>query len=97
VGRRRYLRGLLDPEEFVPDVLLSPIYCINQAPNPPCTAATTALPEMYAARSRHPGSVNVAMADGSVRFVKDTVNLQLWRMMSTAAGGELFCGGGDPY
>ena len=44
---------------------------------------------MYAARSRHPGGVNVAMGDGSVRFVKDSVNLQVWRMMSTTAGAEV--------
>ena len=83
------------PNSSFPDVLFSPLYCINQSPNPPCTSATTALPEMYAARSRHPGGVNVAMADGSVRFVKDSVNLQVWRMMSTTAGSEV-CGC-DPY
>ncbi len=83
------------PNSSFPDVLFSPIYCINRSPNPPCTAATTALPEMYAARSRHPGGVNVAMADGSVRFIKDAVNLQIWRLASTTAGGEV-CGC-DPY
>jgi prepilin-type N-terminal cleavage/methylation domain-containing protein/prepilin-type processing-associated H-X9-DG protein len=77
------------PNSSFPDVLFSPIYCINQSPNPPCTVATTALPEMYAARSRHPGGVHVAMADGSVRVAKDTVNLMVWRRMSTAAGGEV--------
>jgi prepilin-type processing-associated H-X9-DG protein len=76
-------------------VLFSPLYCLNRAPNPPCTAATTALPEMNAARSRHPGGVNVAMIDGSVRFIKDGVNLQIWRMTSTIAGAEV-CGC-DPY
>jgi prepilin-type N-terminal cleavage/methylation domain-containing protein/prepilin-type processing-associated H-X9-DG protein len=84
------------PNSSFPDVLFSPIYCINQSPNPPCTTATSALPEMYAARSRHPGGVNVAMADGSVAFVKETVNLLLWRARSTAAGGEIL-GGADPY
>jgi prepilin-type N-terminal cleavage/methylation domain-containing protein/prepilin-type processing-associated H-X9-DG protein len=77
------------PNSSFPDVLFSPIYCINQSPNPPCTAATTALPEMYAARSRHPGGVNVAMVDGSVRFNKDGVNLQIWRYASTIAGSEV--------
>jgi prepilin-type N-terminal cleavage/methylation domain-containing protein/prepilin-type processing-associated H-X9-DG protein len=85
------------PNSSFPDVLFSPLYCINQSPNPPCTSATTALPEMYAARSRHSGGVNAATVDGSVHFVKNSVNLQTWRAMSTAAGGDLFCGGGDPY
>ena len=28
--------------------------------------------------SNHPGGVNMAMADGSVRFIKDSVGLQTW-------------------
>jgi prepilin-type N-terminal cleavage/methylation domain-containing protein/prepilin-type processing-associated H-X9-DG protein len=77
------------PNSSFPDVLFSPLYCINQSPNPPCTVATTSLPEMYAARSRHAGGVHVAMADGAVRFSKDSVNLQVWRMLSMAAGSEV--------
>jgi prepilin-type N-terminal cleavage/methylation domain-containing protein/prepilin-type processing-associated H-X9-DG protein len=43
-----------------------------------------------AARSQHPGGVNVAMADGSIRFVTNTVDLGVWRGMGTRAGGEVF-------
>jgi prepilin-type N-terminal cleavage/methylation domain-containing protein/prepilin-type processing-associated H-X9-DG protein len=85
------------PNSAFPDVLFSPLYCINQSPNPPCTSATTALPEMFAARSRHPGGVNVATADGSVHFIKNSINLQSWRGLSTAAGAEWVCDGGTPY
>jgi len=41
-----------------------------------------------AARSRHPGGVNVAMADGSVRFVADDVDPAVWKAAGTRAGGE---------
>ena len=41
------------------------------------------------ARSLHPGGVNVALADGSVRFVADEVDLAAWRAGSTIAGGRL--------
>ena len=41
------------------------------------------------ARSRHPGGVNVALADGSVRFVTDYVDVATWRAMGTRAGGEV--------
>jgi len=41
-----------------------------------------------AARSRHPGGVNVLMADGSGQFVGDTVDLAVWQAVSTRAGGE---------
>ena len=39
--------------------------------------------------SRHPGGVNVLMGDGSVRFVKDTVNSVPWQALGTRAGGEV--------
>jgi prepilin-type N-terminal cleavage/methylation domain-containing protein/prepilin-type processing-associated H-X9-DG protein len=39
-------------------------------------------------RSLHNGGVNVAMADGSTRFVNDLVNAQVWRDAGTRSGGE---------
>ncbi|WZO98645.1 DUF1559 domain-containing protein [Isosphaeraceae bacterium EP7] len=39
--------------------------------------------------SNHAGGVNIALADGSVRFVKDTVNQQTWWALGTRAGGEV--------
>lgn len=38
--------------------------------------------------SNHPGGVNVAMADGSVQFISDSVNRDLWWAMGTRDGGE---------
>jgi prepilin-type N-terminal cleavage/methylation domain-containing protein/prepilin-type processing-associated H-X9-DG protein len=42
-----------------------------------------------AARSNHPGGVNVAMADGSVHFAKNAVNIVVWRAVGTRQGGEI--------
>ncbi|MDG3007638.1 DUF1559 domain-containing protein [Paludisphaera mucosa] len=42
-----------------------------------------------AARSYHSGGVNVGLADGSVRFVKDSVSLPAWRALGTRTGGEI--------
>ncbi len=39
--------------------------------------------------SFHPGGVNMCMADGSVKFVKDTINLRVWWAIGTRAGGEV--------
>lgn len=41
------------------------------------------------ANSQHPGGVNVTMADGSVRFIKDAVSMQAWWSLGTRAGGEV--------
>ena len=42
-----------------------------------------------AANSNHPGGVNMLMCDGSVRFMKDTVNLPTWWALGTKSGGEV--------
>lgn len=41
------------------------------------------------ARSYHTGIVNVALLDGSVRGVSNTIDLATWRAMGTRAGGEV--------
>ena len=41
------------------------------------------------ADSWHPGGVNVTMADGSVRFIKNSINMQTWMALGTKAGGEV--------
>jgi prepilin-type N-terminal cleavage/methylation domain-containing protein/prepilin-type processing-associated H-X9-DG protein len=45
-----------------------------------------------AARSRHPGGVNAAMCDSSVRFVSDGIDLLTWRALATRDGGEVESG-----
>jgi prepilin-type processing-associated H-X9-DG protein len=40
-------------------------------------------------RSWHPGGVNLLLADGSVRFTKDSIALSLWRALATRASGEV--------
>ena len=43
----------------------------------------------FSASSRHPGGVNSLFADGSVRFVKSTINYVTWWALGTKAGGEV--------
>jgi prepilin-type N-terminal cleavage/methylation domain-containing protein/prepilin-type processing-associated H-X9-DG protein len=42
-----------------------------------------------AARSYHPGGVNAAFCDGSVHFVKNTINPTTWFALGTKGGGEV--------
>jgi len=41
------------------------------------------------ASSNHPGGVNTLFADGSVKFIKNTVNPVTWRALGTVQGGEV--------
>jgi prepilin-type N-terminal cleavage/methylation domain-containing protein/prepilin-type processing-associated H-X9-DG protein len=40
-------------------------------------------------RSFHPGGINAALCDGSVKFVKNSVNWMTYRALGTRAGGEV--------
>jgi prepilin-type N-terminal cleavage/methylation domain-containing protein/prepilin-type processing-associated H-X9-DG protein len=55
------------------------------------TANTPDLPDrgMIGAQSNHPGGVNVGFLDGTVRFIKSSINLQTWGAISTIAGEEV--------
>jgi prepilin-type N-terminal cleavage/methylation domain-containing protein/prepilin-type processing-associated H-X9-DG protein len=41
------------------------------------------------ASSYHSGGVNACMLDGSVRFIKTSINKTVWRALATRAGGEI--------
>jgi len=51
--------------------------------------ATSTILTIVGASSNHSGGVNVGLLDGSVRFVKDSVNWQTWASVSTTSGGEI--------
>ncbi len=57
-----------------------------QTCGPPCAPSEAPFSN---AQSNHPGGVNVMMADGSVRFVKDSINMQTWMGLGTRMGGEV--------
>lgn len=100
-GQQRDLRGFtwwgdatgfttyLAPNSLLPDRIYSAYYC-NQIPGMPCAASTADNPTMFASRSLHPGGVNSALGDGSVRFFGETIDIQVWRALSTAQGYESF-------
>jgi prepilin-type N-terminal cleavage/methylation domain-containing protein/prepilin-type processing-associated H-X9-DG protein len=46
-------------------------------------------PVRYSFRSRHPSGLQFAMADGSVRFVAESIPLNLYRAFATISGGEV--------
>ena len=80
--------GKFPPNSQGTDVLIS------VATNIPAGHALTATKNVSngqvwaAARSSHTSGVNVAFADGSVRFVTNSVNTAAWSAACTLAGGE---------
>jgi prepilin-type processing-associated H-X9-DG protein len=58
-------------------------------PNTRSCGFFTALRAVMPPSSRHPGGVNLLLGDGSVRFVKNTINLPTWRALGTISGGEV--------
>ena len=47
---------------------------------------------LTAARSAHPGGVNVVLCDGSARFVGETIEEDTWRALFSRNGGEVIDG-----
>jgi hypothetical protein len=52
-------------------------------------ANTNATYAIITSRSYHPGSVQVAMMDGSGQTINDNIDMLVWRSMATRAGGEV--------
>ena len=44
---------------------------------------------VHTSRSFHPGGVNMALCDGSVRFVQNEIDLALWQYLATPNRGEV--------
>ncbi len=84
------------PNPALPDVMGDSCdQSLGETLNPPCIqqASTAGVPptnpRYLASRSRHPGGVNSLMGDGSAAFYTDSINLDIWRALSTTHGGEV--------
>lgn len=73
------------PNSSEPDVMP---YCCVSSDDMPCVVSGTHQDEYYAARSRHPGGVNVLFGDGHVQFYGNEVDSEIWRSLATIRGGE---------
>ena len=75
-----WLRGTI-PEGPVMNGYLTP-----NSPKPDSISGST---KLTAARSYHSGGVNALLCDGSVRFLKNSVSLPVYRGLWTRGGGEI--------
>jgi len=79
-GVTAFFTNTLPPNSQWPD-------CGTAADGPP--AINNFSRTHLALRSYHPGGANASMADGSVRFFKNSINLTTWNGLGTRAGGEV--------
>ncbi|AGA31561.1 DUF1559 domain-containing protein [Singulisphaera acidiphila] len=54
-----------------------------------CTPNANDKDAFAGSRSRHSGGVNVGMGDGSVRYIKNSINALVWMGLNTIRGGEV--------
>ncbi len=48
--------------------------------------------QSFASRSRHPQGVNAALCDASIHFFSETIDLSVWRALSSSRGREVING-----
>jgi len=79
------------PNTTIPDRIYTEGYCNNKPlQNLPCAVSDTNNPTRFSSRSRHPSGVQAVMCDGAVRFIPNSININVWRAMSTSRGAETF-------
>jgi len=81
----------LAPNTSQPDAILEDRYIEPENPrNPPGIVGNDpGNPMRLGSRSRHPGGVNTALCDGSVRFISDNIAEATWRALGTTQGAEV--------
>jgi prepilin-type N-terminal cleavage/methylation domain-containing protein/prepilin-type processing-associated H-X9-DG protein len=82
--------GVVDPPSGGGDRLGDGFCLSDPVGKMPCVTVPFPFLDIYSgSRSRHPGGVNVGFGDGSVHFIKDTVNPVVWIGMNTIGSGEV--------
>ncbi len=87
--------GVTRGNAWAPTSHLSGFFNAYLPPNsdtPDCMVHFRFSPGWIAARSRHVGGVNVLLCDGSVKMTTESIDLGLWRALSTRNGHEVIQG-----
>ena len=95
-GYGAFFTAYLEPNSKLPDRTNFEGGCNNKPESgTPCTRAPSGIsahgPDtfaFYAARSMHTGGVNAAFADGGVRLIPSTININTYRLLSSAWSGQ---------
>ena len=82
------------PNSPIPDQVWS-TQCVSTTESPCTSSAPCWTSEVYSARSLHINGVNVLLADGSVHFVSNKINLHTWQYLAGINDGEVVTGAFD--
>ena len=78
---------------YFPPNTTSPDYVDQNCTNDPAAGMPCVVrgsnPNLLSSRSRHTGGVNVALGDGSVRFVNSSISPNTWMWMGPASDGQV--------
>jgi prepilin-type processing-associated H-X9-DG protein len=82
------------PNSPIPDQVWSAAVPFCQStPQAPCNySGADWADEIYSARSKHSGGVNVLFVDGSVHFIGNGIDLATWQALGSINGGEVLSG-----
>jgi prepilin-type N-terminal cleavage/methylation domain-containing protein len=76
------------PQSKVPCVRASGVYDVDWSNQQEAKSLSIPTAAAVTSRSHHPGAVTYAMMDGSVHVATDSVSADVWRALTTRAGGE---------
>jgi prepilin-type N-terminal cleavage/methylation domain-containing protein/prepilin-type processing-associated H-X9-DG protein len=79
---------LLTPNTTLPDIISNGWFQQTGDPLMPAVAGAGNA-QVVAARSRHPGGVNTAMCDGSIRFIQNDIARDAYQAMGSINGEEV--------
>ena len=79
--------GNLPPNSPVADSMTS--FCVTDANDYLPCVGTSSGSDLLTMRSRHTGGAHTVLCDGSVKFVSNSIDLNVIRALSTMSGGEV--------
>jgi hypothetical protein len=93
-GYTCYFNTYYAPNTIVADITFNSFYSTGHIQHPLSSMVTSLSAgegyyTRYSARSWHAGGVNAGLADGSIRFVTNQINLDIWRAAGSTNGGEV--------
>jgi uncharacterized protein DUF1559 len=91
-GPATFFTTYLPPNSTIPDQMNTGAGangCKNEPQaNLPCTLGPN--PGILASRSRHVNGVQVVLGDGSVQYISNSIEINIWRALSSIRGNESF-------